>query len=89
MRDVIELDIVKFMYLFHHRHLPEAVMKAVAGTKNFTSYITNYEKKKGNRLRGQNVVIQSTFLTHYPCFLLIHDIGKTTFNLAIVYTDLN
>ena len=58
-------------------------------TGNRSIYITLF-MNQGNRIpmciyNYQNFVIPLAF----PCFLLIQDIGKTTFNLAIAYTDLN
>ena len=66
--DVIELDIVKFMYLFHHRHLPEPVMKAVAGAHNFTSYITHYENERNSTQLYQlnNQILQNSFIHKGP-----------------------
>ena len=60
VRDVIELDIMKCMYLFHHRHLAQPVMKTVAGTDNFTSYITHYENDRNSTqpYRSNNQLLQ-------------------------------
>ena len=68
VRDVIEFDIVKFMYLFHHRHLPLPAMKAVAGTDNFTSYFTHYENERNSTQLYQlnKQILQNSFIHKGP-----------------------
>ena len=86
VRDVIEFDIVKFMYLFHHSHLPEPVMKAVAGTDNFTSYFKHYQNDTNSAqgYQANNQLLGNGFIYKGP--MLWSDIPGALQNVSDIKT---